>query len=1334
MAVRRTDRDSHGVADHVTVVALDVILRGLGAGGVGRLLIGGLGGKAVAVGRTDGHSLGLAHCVTVVALNVVLRRLRAGRVGRLLVGGLGGEAVAIGLADRDEFFVANCAADVALDVVGRGLGAGGSGSQHIGSRSAEAMLRDSLPHQQRRNIAAAGVDLIGIAQLAGHLRGRKLLRRDRRAAVGQAVTDALQVFNIKIVAIRKICSAARRDDRADAGVFFGIGNLARVVAVGNICRAVVAEAAGNTGNISKVIRAFRHAVAASDGAKVIAVAYRRCAAAISDNTGIISAAGYGSGIVAGSNGRAARVRHNAAGAAVVVFIGHVHIGRAVFNTSAVLVGNNAARVGLIAARARRHPHIAVDGQVAHRALVVAEQTQIGLTLAVEVLNDMAVAIENAGKVIAIILAHRRPKLVAKVNVIGQHGVGIVTAERVDLVSKPCQLFALGDQIVAGLALVVAGGLFRSDLVRLGQRLAVPAFLNVEGDVKGQRLVLNGEVGLGLGCALGLDNVVIRAGHEVVNAVFVGGHDLAVRVRNGNLRFAGAVGLGDVEGDRIGRDLRQVDGLHGVLGQIDLAGLRFVAVSADGVGVLALAEVINAVRRALRGAVCVLDHDRRIGRSKRKAQAVLHFFPDGVKGLVVGTIKGVFRLVLVVDGGAVARARPADEAVALTGEEVLADGFLFAVAELLRGHRAGAAVGIEVQLVSIDRPVGGVGHVAIDDRRGLQLVLAVVPAVKGVAGAGRRGDVGAADGRALLDQCSLGVDVAAVRVEGDRPAIRPVGIEGEAAVRGLRYLGVRRYQLAALGRRVPAVEDLRAVRRDGQRTVGEVGGGCAPLVLAERLAVDRAAGSAVVRPLEGVDLRRAAVVILRKLAAVGVPSYVINSLGIGGGNGRVRSGHGLELLVPLDALARDLDRRISDRGFVFHRAVGVSIVRAGDRTLADAPRQGVAVSGVVELEHQLGRSRAGNDIVLIVLVEGEALDLLCLCRHRSARLSLGFYSVDGLIIAARKFFKISFDLILHRGVGIQPSLPAQNWEPSRAIFPLRAQRRRQRGKFFCGLLGRVAGADIVRKGRVQIVAVGGAAIRDRILGISFRYQRTTEIAVYDLAAVIVTADTTNSVARGTAFKETTIEVTVGNNRIVGFIPTNNATVVIVAAITPCAAVIHRHTSGRKAHRAGVFTDKAAKRRIARIALLHRTAVNAATSQGRTRFQHADQTAGLFHAGHSDFLHADVGNRTLRRTSDRAGTGAVGVGHRRRIDNEVLHNCIRVKVGKHADIAVVLCNIDSHGMSVAIKGAVEFVARRAQRFGHRDISGQLVAAVHIGDLIEARDGDRLGSFLRRGHHWE
>ena len=182
------------------------------------------------------------------------------------------------------------------------------------------------------------------------------------------------------------------------------------------------------------------------------------------------------------------------------------------------------------------------------------------------------------------------------------------------------------------------------------------------------------------------------------------------------------------------------------------------------------------------------------------------------------------------------------------------------------------------------------------------------------------------------------------------------------------------------------------------------------------------------------------------------------------------------------------------------------------------------------------------------------------------------------------------------------------------------------------------------------------------------------------------------------------------------------------------MIHRHVAGAVADGTGVIPDDAAEAGIPGVSLLHRAAVNAATSQGRTGFHHADQTAGLFHAGHSDLLHADIGNRTLRRTSDRAGSGAAGVGHCRRIDNEVFHDCIRVKVGKHANIAVVLLDVDGHSVSVAIKGAVEFVARRAQRFGHRDISGQLVAAVHIGDLIEARDGDRLGSFLRRGHHWK
>ena len=479
------------------------------------------------------------------------------------------------------------------------------------------MLRDGLPFQQRCNIAAAGVGLVGLrVQLCRHISGCKRFRVHRSSAFLQAVADTLQALDFEVVAVRQCRIAARRKDRADAGVFLDVGERTSVIAVAD--HGAAAGIAGNARHLCKRIGVFLNTVAADQRTDIIAVLHRGVAAAIANNTRHEFAAGQCPGIVAGANRRTACVRRNSAGTAGVIFIGHIHIGGTVFDTAAVLIGDNAARIGFIAARARRHPHIAVDGQVAHRALVVAEQALIGRALAAEVLNGVAVAIENAGEAVARGLAHRRPKLVAEVDVLGQYSIGIVAADVIDLVGKPRQLFAALDAVPAGHAVISAGRLVRSDLVRLSHRFAVPAFLNIEGNIEGPRLVLNGEVGLGLGCALCLDEVAVLACHEVVNAVFVGGHDLAVRVRNGNLRFAGAVGLGDVEGDRIGRDLRQVDGLHGVLVQIDLTGLRFVAVSADGVGVLALAEVINAVRRALRVAVCVLDHDRRVGRGEFKA--------------------------------------------------------------------------------------------------------------------------------------------------------------------------------------------------------------------------------------------------------------------------------------------------------------------------------------------------------------------------------------------------------------------------------------------------------------------------------------------------------------------------------------------------------------------------------------------------------------------------------------------------------------------------------------------------------------------------------------------
>ena len=736
-------------------------------------------------------------------------------------------------------------------------------------------------------------------------------------------------------------------------------------------------------------------------------------------------------------------------------------------------------------------------------------------------------------------------------------------------------------------------------------------------------------------------------------------------------------------------------------------------------------MIDAVRAALLNACGVLQNDRRVLRRRGDGEVIADLLPDRIEGLVICADR-VFRLIPVAGARSAAPCGPADKAVALAGERILAELLRNAVCKRLRIHRSFAAVGLEADGVGLRRPTRGVGRIRIDHGVGLELVLAVEPAVKVIAGAARRGN-GGAERAALAHQNGLGRYAAAVRVERDRPAVRPVCKEGEAAVLRLGDGGIRVDGRAALGGREPAVKDLAAVRRDGQVAVGEGGGIRVPLVFAEGLTVDCAAGRAIACPFQRFDqLDAAPAVVLLELAAVGVPCDVVDRRAIAGRDDGVRCGHGCKRLVPFHAHAVGGDVRIDDRRAEPDAAVRIGVVGIGDGIVAGLPGQGVAVAGVIELEHQLSRSLAAHNVPLVIGVKGEALKLLRRSRNGRARLGLDLHRRRACIAVAGEVFQIGLDLIFDRGRGIFPRLPAQNREAVRAVLPVRAKRLGQAREFLGGLLRTVAGVDVTRKGGVQIIAVGRRGVCDRAFRACLRDQRAAEIAVADRAAGVA-ADAADLIALVAALVERAAEIAVRDRAAIDVLADDAADIVIVGA---GVAVVHGRSRGAEAHRAGVLSDQTAERRVGGRALFHRARVHAAARERRAGVLHADQAAGLFTAADGKLLHADVRDRALRRARDRAGVGAAGIDDLRRIDNEVFHDGIRVEVGKHADVAARLRDVDGHGVTVAVKRAVEAFGAAAERLGHGDVIGQPVAAGQICDLAEAGNGN--GFRFRRCHH--
>ena len=309
----------------------------------------------------------------------------------------------------------------------------------------------------------------------------------------------------------------------------------------------------------------------------------------------------------------------------------------------------------------------------------------------------------------------------------------------------------------------------------------------------------------------------------------------------------------------------------------------------------------------------------------------------------------------------------------------------------------------------------------------------------------------------------------------------MGIVCKAAAFGNSHLGICRHQITILGCRVPAVKNHRLMGRDRQVAVGEGGGVFVPLILAKRLAVDCAAGGTVVRPLQCFDLLGAApAVLLFKITAVGVPNYIVNRRRVGGSDGRILGGHGVGLFVPLDAHAGSGNLRLNNRCAEFHFAVGVGILSACNRVVAGVPRQSVAVSGVVELEHQVGGGAAACDIVYVLRVKGKAFKLGCRRRDCRTRLGALFLGRGEGVVVVINILLIGFNLILDRRSGILPRLPAQNGIAVRAVLPARAELLGKGLELRGGLLGRTVG----RRGNrsIKIIAIRLCARCNSVLSI------------------------------------------------------------------------------------------------------------------------------------------------------------------------------------------------------------------------------------------------------------
>ena len=148
-------------------------------------------------------------------------------------------------------------------------------------------------------------------------------------------------------------------------------------------------------------------------------------------------------------------------------------------------------------------------------------------------------------------------------------------------------------------------------------------------------------------------------------------------------------------------------------------------------------------------------------------------------------------------------------------------------------------------------------------------------------------------------------------------------------------------------------------------------------------------------------------------------------------------------------------------------MGIGVVRANDRALARVPSQGIAVSGVIELQDKLLGSRAREDIFCIVRIKGKSVnhDLL----RRDLKIGFGFYFC-GLRkrIGAVQSFGVVLHGVLDRRVGILPCLPLEHGIAVRTIHPVSFAERCSKGQKFLSRLRRAAGR---RAAAGEIVAVG-----------------------------------------------------------------------------------------------------------------------------------------------------------------------------------------------------------------------------------------------------------------------
>ena len=424
-------------------VEVDVLLDHIAEGQRQRPRIGGVAGivlraELVDVGTRDALDEALVHAAEQRLLKVLLLAPR-----RAAVGGQGVEVVCVGqiaLGNAEDLAVHQIVELIALAGlhggrrVGHALEQVGSSGILLTADSALAVhivvINNGLPCK-KRIAAAAGVGLERVAQLRGdvlHLLGG-LCGGLVRADACNALHAAFQIEQAAAVSSGLILRADA-EDRAKAviaGSTADLRNLAGIVAVGNI-RTVVCPSGAADRN------AARKAERDGDIAGIVAVGNL-------DRAGRLTAAGDAARIAMSRDVHCAEAVFDLCGAAPQI----------AGDTACTL-----ARRGNGAGHAQILDH-GFTGHEAEQSLLVAGVVVGIVDINVQVLNDMAVAIKCAGELPGAIVRRKqvnprvvadgRPRLVLKIDVRCQLRIEVILAA-VDLVCKPAQLVGRADLINA----------------------------------------------------------------------------------------------------------------------------------------------------------------------------------------------------------------------------------------------------------------------------------------------------------------------------------------------------------------------------------------------------------------------------------------------------------------------------------------------------------------------------------------------------------------------------------------------------------------------------------------------------------------------------------------------------------------------------------------------------------------------------------------------------------------------------------------------------------------------------------------------------------------------